>query len=105
MELNNMMREYDPEIHIPSSSFDIWLETAKQELEPYFKVLWVEEQKNNLLVPDEELICEYACSYSQEIKESISRDKESFLRLVRGKMDKDGYMYIQKSTGIVICEK
>ena len=105
LELNNMMREYDPEIHIPSSSFDIWLETAKQELEPYFKVLWVEEQKNNLLVPDEELICEYACSYSQEIKESISRDKESFLRLVRGIMDKDGYMYIQKSTGIVICEK
>lgn len=105
LELNDMLREYDPGIHIPSSSFDIWMETAKQELEPYFTVLSVEEQKNDLLVPDEELILEYASSYSHEVKEIITRDKELFLKRVRDKMDKDGYMYIQKSTGIVICEK
>ena len=105
LELNDMLREYDPGIHIPSSAFDIWMETARQELEPYFTVLSAEEQKNDLLVPDEELILEYASSYSHEVKEIITRDKELFLKRVRDKMDKAGYMYIQKSTGIVICEK
>lgn len=105
LELNDMLREYDPGIKIPSDSFDIWLETARQELEHYFAVWLVEEQKNDLLVPDGELIYEYASSYSQEIKEIIEKDKELFLERIHEKMNKDGYMYIQKSTGIVICNK
>lgn len=104
-ELNDMLRKYDQAIRIPSDSFNLWLETARQELEPYFNVLSVEEQENDLLVPDEELIYDYASSYSQEIKKILDRDKERFLKQIRGKMDKDGCMYIQKSTGIVICQK
>lgn len=104
-EMNDMLREYYPKIDIPSSSFDIWLETAKQEIGDYFTVLSVEEQESDLLVPDEELVFEYAASYSQEAKEILGRDKELFLERVRGKMNEDGCMYIHKSTGIVICKK
>lgn len=104
-EMNDLVREYDPEIEIPSDSFDIWLETARQEFGEFFYVLSVEEQENDLLVPDEELVYEYVASYSREAKEIISRRKEEFLSRVRKEMKEEGCMYIHKSTGIVICEK
>lgn len=104
-ELHDFVNEYYPEIVVPSSSFDIWLENAKEELSDYFDVRLVEEQENNLLVPDEELVYEYVSSYSKSAAEIISTDKELFLERVRGKMDSDGYMFIHKSTGMVVCDK
>ncbi len=104
-ELNEFVKAEYPDIDIPSESFDIWLETAEKELYNFFTVLSVEEQKNDLLVPDEELIFDYVASYSKQAKEIISKEKEKFLERVRGKMNEDGNMYIHKSTGIVVCEK
>lgn len=104
-ELHELIREYYPEIKIPSDSFDIWLETAKEELCNYFTVLQVEEQENDLLVPEEELVFDYISSYSTQAREIVSNDKERLLDLVRAKKNTDGYLYIHKSTGIVMCGK
>lgn len=104
-ELHELLRMYYPEIEIPSASFDIWLENAAQELCRYFTITESEEQKNDLLVPDEELVFSYVSSYSAQAKETISRDKELFLSRVRSEMNEEGYFYIHKSTGIVICSK
>ena len=104
-EMHEMVRRYYPEIGIPSDAFDIWLETAEEELENCFNVLSVQEQENDLLVPDENLIYEYISSYSQSARDIISREKELFLGRVRNEMNDEGFMYIHKSTGIVICEK
>lgn len=103
-ELHEFLKEEYPEIEIPSDRFDIWLETADKELGNFFHVSRVEEQKSDLLVPDEELIFNYVSSYSKQAKEIISKDKENFLERVRGKMNEEGDMYIHKSTGIVLCE-
>ena len=89
----------------PSAGFDLWLETASEELGTCFNVLEAEEQKNDLLVPEEELVWEYVSSYSQQAKELITQDKELFLERVRLQMNEEGYMYIHKATGLVICEK
>ena len=104
-ELHEFLREYYPEIKIPSASFDIWLENAPEELEKYFKVTMAEEQDNDLLVPEEELVYAYVSSYSAEASAVIGRDKELFMEQVRSRMDMEGYMYIHKSVGMVVCEK
>ncbi len=104
-ELHEFVQEYYPQIKILSSGFDLWLETAAEELSTYFKVLETEEQKNDLLVPEAELVFEYVSSYSEHAKELISKDKSLFLKRVREKMDERGNMYIHKATGLVICEK
>lgn len=104
-ELHDFIREYYPEIEIPSSSFEIWLENVREEIQDYFTVLQVEEHENNLLVPDERLIFNYVSSYSKHAEEVTSCDKESFLKRVQSKMNAEGCFYIHKSTGIVVCEK
>ncbi len=103
-ELHEFVTEFYPGIKFPSGGFDLWLETARDELKDYFEVVSVEEHKNDLYVPDEELIFNYVASYSQEAKDRISRDKEAFFDRVRFKMNEDGNMYIHKSTGVVICK-
>ncbi len=103
-ELHDFVNEFYPSIKFPSSGFDIWLETAKNELESFFDVLSVEEHKNDLYVPDEELIFNYVESYSDEARELINGDKEAFFKRVQSKMNEDGVMYIHKSTGVVICK-
>ena len=104
-ELHELIREYYPDIKIPSDSFDIWLETAKEELRNFFTVVQVEEQENDLLVPEEELVFDYVSSYSTQAMELVSKDKEQFLDRVRTEKNEEGYMYIHKSTGIVVCGK
>ena len=103
-ELHDFVDEYYPSIKFPSASFDIWLETAREELKNFFNVVSVEEHENDLYVPDKELIFNYVASYSKEAKELVSRDKEAFFDRVRSKMNEDGVMYIHKSTGVVVCE-
>ena len=104
-ELHALVRKYYPDIKIPSSSFDIWLETAREELSEFFTVLEVEEQENDLLVPEEELVLEYVASYSDQAKTIVQADRARFLERVRERMTTDGCMYIHKSTGIAVCEK
>ena len=103
-EINDFIEEYYPSIGVASEKFDILLENAEEELQKYFKVLKVEEQDNDLLVPDEETIFNYVTSYSQTAKEIISKEKELFLERVCLKKNMDGCMYIHKSTGNVVCE-
>ena len=103
-ELNDFLSEFYPEAKRLSESFDLWLETCREELAPFFKVTDVEEHKNDLMVPDEEAIFDYVASYSEECKAMINRDKKAFFDAVHSKMNAEGCMYIHKSTGVVMCE-
>ncbi len=42
-------------------------------------------------------------SYSEEASKLVNGDKESFYKHVQSKMDEDGYFFIHKSTGVVMC--
>ena len=103
-ELNDFMKEYYSESQRLTANIDFWLEDAPEEINQYFNIVAVEEQKNDLLVPDEELVYEYVTSYSKDVKEFSEHDKRIFLDRVRSKMNADGCMYIHKSAGIVVCE-
>ncbi len=69
----------------------------------WFHWLFEREQINDLYVPDEELILNYVASYSEEASKLVNSDKESFYKHVQSKMDEDGYFFIHKSTGLVMC--
>ena len=104
-ELHALLKKYFPMIDIPSERFDIFLETAADELQEYFSEIEALEQKNDLLVPDVELIYNYVCSYSPETAGILKKDKAQFLERVRAQMDAEGFMYIHKATGVVLCKK
>ena len=103
-ELHELAMEAYPGIKFPAQGFDLWFENAPQELKEFFKVIDFEEHKNDLLVPDEELIFDYVSSFSEEFKEKLSRDRDSFLEKICEKKNEDGFMFIHKSTGVVMCE-
>lgn len=104
-ELHHLVKRFYPKIKIRSESFDIFLETAEDELQPFFPRIESWEQKNDLLVPDAELIYNYVASYSKEAKEILQKDKANFLRRVESEKNPEGFMYIHKSTGVVVCHK
>ncbi len=104
-ELHEILRKFYPGIRIPSESFDISLETAEEELQQFFaRVEWW-QQDNDLLVPDAGLVYNYVASYSKEAAEILKKDKENFLRRVEQKKNAEGYIYIHKATGVVVCRK
>ena len=104
-ELHDLLREYYPMIEILSEGFDIFLETAEEELQEYFPQAEAWEQENDLLVPDVELIYNYVASYSPEAAGILKKDRARFLERVQAQMNADGFMYIHKSTGVVICRQ
>ncbi len=103
-ELHELVIENYPGVKFPAVGFDLWFENATDELKAFFKVKGKEEQINDLLVPDEELIFNYVASFSDEFKEILARDCEVFLQKICEKKNEDGYMFIHKSTGVVVCE-
>ncbi|MBP3702422.1 MAG: hypothetical protein J6I65_01425 [Lachnospiraceae bacterium] len=102
-ELHAFVKQYNPEIEIPMEKFDIWLETAKAELGKWFSEIEVEEQENDLLVPEAEAVYQYVASYSEQAKMILEKDKENFLARIDAIIKQEGSMYIHKSTGVVIC--
>ena len=90
---------------IPLESFDIFLETAQHELAEYFTGIQWWEQENDLLVPDTDLIYEYVSSYSKENAERLERNKERFFDLVESQKNSEGFFFIHKATGVVVCRK
>ncbi len=103
-QIHDLVTENYPEAKFPFMKFDFFLENAREEIESTFEVIGVEEQENDLMVPDEEMIYNYIVSFSEDCKAAASRDKENLLEKIREKMDENGYMYIHKSSGVVMCK-
>lgn len=104
-ELHQLIKRYCPQLAIPSESFDIFLETAEEELRPFFGRIEWWEQENDLLVPDASLAYDYAASYSKEAARILEKEKAGFLKLLEKEKNSDGFLYIHKSTGMVACGK
>lgn len=103
-QIHDLVTENYPEVKFPFMNFDFFLENAKEEIESTFTVTSVEEQDNNLMVPDEEMVYNYITSFSEDCKQAASRDKDNLIEKIREKMDENGYMYIHKSGGVVMCK-
>lgn len=104
-ELHQLLKRFYPQIAIPSESFDILLESAEEELQQYFSGIEWWEQDNDLLVPDSELVYNYVASYSKEAAEILKKDRANFLKRIEKEKNPEGFLYIHKATGVVVCRR
>lgn len=104
-EIHSLLKQFYPQIEIPSESFDIFLETAGEELQQFFTETEWQQQDNDLLVPDSELIYHYVASYSKETARILQKDKTRFLQQIEKEKNQEGLFYIHKATGVVVCRK
>lgn len=102
-EINEIAKSQEEEIVFSAAQFDILLENANQELKQFFQVLSVEEQENDLQIPDATVVLDYISSFSDQAKRQVAMNREQLLDAVERRM-KDGYLFVHKSTGIVICK-
>lgn len=104
-ELHELLKRFYPQIAIPSESFDILLESAEEELRQYFSGIEWWEQDNDLLVPDSELVYNYVASYSKEAAEILRKDQANFMKRIEKEKNPEGFLYIHKATGVVVCRR
>lgn len=76
------------------------LENGKEQLEPWFASVTVEEQENDLLVPDPEAIYQYLCSLPGDLKQKIMEREAEFHTYLEKQVSADKPFFIHKSTGI-----
>lgn len=103
-ELFDWVGEFSPQMQIPywmKSGFT--LENGKSQLEKVFDNVTVEEQQNNLLVPESEAIYDYIWSLPGNAKDILKRDGERFKRSLKKQVTKETPFFIHKSTGVFVC--
>ena len=76
------------------------LENGEVQLTPWFKNVTVEEQKNDLMVPDPEPIYQYLCSLPGELRSKITEQEKAFRTYLERQISADKPFFIHKSTGI-----
>lgn len=76
------------------------MENGEAQLTPWFKNVTVEEQKNDLMVPDPEAIYQYLCSLPGELKSKITEQEKAFRIYLERQISADKPFFIHKSTGI-----
>ena len=100
-QLYELVHRFDDTIHKPdwmTGGFE--LENGEAQLTHWFKNVTVEEQNNDLLVPDPEAIYQYLCSLPGEIKSKIMEQERTFRIYLKSQISADNPFFIHKSTGI-----
>jgi len=107
-ELHEMVGSLDSEIviEIPLDhhATKFRLENGMEFLSKHFGSVEREIQDNDLLVDDIEAIYNYVHSYSGNAPYILERHQAAFRQMLKERMEKDGAIYIQKSTGMFICQ-
>lgn len=107
-ELHEMVGSLDSEIviEIPLDhhATKFRLENGMEFLSKHFGSVKREIQDNDLLVDDVEAIYNYVHSYSGNAPYILERHQAAFRQMLKERMEKDGAIYIQKSTGMFICQ-
>lgn len=106
-ELHELVRQFTSRIEIPLNGLiiDFTLENGKEQLEQYFNTVSCEIQDNNLLVDDVEAIYNYVYSYPGNAPCILDQRGDEFRELIRRRMEKEGAIFITKSTGMFRCKK
>ncbi len=99
-EFFDLLQSFDTKMEIPdwiSAGFE--LENGKEQLEKVFSHVEMKERFDDLLVPDPNVICDYAKSLPGSIGRMIKQQENEFLNYLRDKATKENPFFIHKSTG------
>lgn len=106
-ELHELVREFDDRIEIPLSRIiaGFQLGNGAGQLEKFFSHVERQEQDNDLLVDSADAIYEYVYSFPGNAPIILDRKGEGFRRLLQEKIDREGSIFIHKSTGMFLCNR
>ena len=106
-ELHEIVRDFDARIEMPYMNITagFHLENAAPQLYPYFAQIERMDQENDLIVDDVEAVYAYACSYPGNAACILEQRGEEFREKIREKMEKEGALFIHKSTGMFRCRE
>ena len=106
-ELDELILKYDKNIDLSlcnvAKSFG--LENGEEQLKESFSVVDRKIHDNNLIVDNAQVIYNYAHSMLGSVPEVLEKSGDRFKDIIDEIIDRDGAMFIQKSTGMFTCKK
>ncbi|MBD5530504.1 MAG: MerR family transcriptional regulator [Lachnospiraceae bacterium] len=106
-ELHQLVTEFDSRIEMPFQNLtgSFHLENAEPKLRRHFAHVQRQDQDNDLIVDDPQAIYDYIYSFPGNAPLILEQRGEELQALLRDKLDREGAMFIHKSTGMFICTK
>ena len=99
-ELFRLIEGFEPEIELPTwMSENFELENGGKQLEKVFSKVTVEEQENDLLVPEPQAIYDYVDSLPGKAREILQQKKSAWMKYLKSNISEDMPYFIHKSTG------
>lgn len=104
-ELHDIVAEFDPRIEMPFTGITkgFRLENGQAQLARFFSRIERMEQENDLIVDDVDAIYDYVCSYPGNASLILEQRGQEFRRLLEERIEKEGAIFIHKSTGMFRC--
>lgn len=104
-ELHEIIEAFDARIEMPFRSITrgFRLENAMSQLQPHFTRIERMDQENDLVVDDIEAIYDYVSSYPGNAACILEQRGEELRERLRQRMDREGAIFIHKSTGMFRC--
>lgn len=106
-EMHELVANFDSRIEMPSAHFTVAfrLENAAQQLEKHFTTIERHDHENDLIVDDADVIYDYIDSYPGNAHFILSQSGNELHEMIESKLEKEGAIFIHKSTGMFICRK
>lgn len=106
-EMHELVTNFDSRIEMPSAHFTVAfrLENAAQQLEKHFTTIERHDHENDLIVDDADVIYDYIDSYPGNAHFILSQRGNELHEMIESKLEKEGAIFIHKSTGMFICRK
>lgn len=106
-EMHEIVSEFDPQVEMPFEKITVGfnLENGESQLSRFFTRVERQDMDNDLIVDDVEAIYDYVYSYPGNAPLILDQKGEEFKKLLQERIEKEGAIYIHKSTGMFICRK
>ncbi|WP_310602657.1 MerR family transcriptional regulator [Anaerosporobacter sp.] len=99
-ELFPLAKEFDNKIDVPNwMTENFELENGEEQLKQVFSSVIVEEQENDLLVPNPQAVYDYIDSWPGNAKEILKGRENEWMEYLKDKISEETPYFIHKSTG------
>jgi Predicted transcriptional regulators len=99
-ELFSLIKEFDHRIDIPNwMTKNFELENGGEQLKQVFSNVTIEEQENDLLVPNPQAVYDYIDSWPGNAKEVLKGREDECMEYLKSKISEETPYFIHKSTG------
>lgn len=106
-EMHELVANFDARIEMPSMRFShtFQLENATKQLEKHFSAIERHDHENDLIVDNADVIYDYIDSYPGNAHFILLQRGDDLREMLQSKLEKEGAIFIHKSTGMFICRK